>query len=83
MIYVTQVADVKAVYETIFGSGTWDVLSPIIRNMIIRTSEQFLDGFNSGTYDWTDALKEAIQSEVEFPDDFDTDEFQDNLINHL
>ena len=74
VLYVTLMSDLISTFEDIQGDDSWDVLNSEQQAEVIRTAGQYMEGFNGGSYSWTDALNDAINDTLR-GDDPSEDEY--------
>ena len=60
-LYVTQVSDLAAIYDSRFGEDAWLALDGVQKATFINTASTFLEGFNDGSFDWMDALTSSLR----------------------
>lgn len=62
VLYVTQVADLRDIYESRFGEDTWFDLKPDRKAEFIRVASSYLEYFNEGSYSWMDSLTDSLRT---------------------
>ena len=71
-LYVTQVYDLAAIYDSRFGEDAWFSLDPREKAVLINAASTYLDGFNDGSYNWMDALTDSLREVLgDLPDELE------------
>lgn len=71
-LYVTQVSDLREIYESRFGEDAWFSLDPNVKTNLIRAASSHIRELNDGMYSWHDAITDSM-SEVlgDLPDELE------------